>query len=54
MKRSVFLMAAVAVAVAGCGPSGGSGLQYESDWNLAVSRAKQEKKPILLNFGGLW
>ena len=62
---SLFSALATAGLVSCSGGTGASGniaiasieareIEYWTDWEEAVEEARQENKPILLNFGGPW
>jgi len=51
MRITMLATAAAALLAAGC--TSGNGLEYVPYAN-ALERARAEKKPILINFGGPW
>lgn len=48
------VLAAGALAVLLVLRSGADGLGYEKSWPKALKDAREDGKPILLNFGGSW
>ena len=54
MLRSILVPLLVGAALAGCDGPGSSSINYQTEWGVGWAQAQQEKKLVLLNFGGPW